>query len=237
MSIPSLSLYRIDLELLELLHAREELAQSTEMAPQEIEAALANLDKQIASYLPQALANRADEVAGLIRHWKAQDEADAAEVKRIQQRKKKRTEAAEYLQNTILELMERAGQKRIEGQHVTLKRVGNPPKVVTQDDLVPHQFIRTTVKMSLLQLLQIGIQLRRTPEGRELFNELHTLTDARSDEPMLREIAAELKKPCPECYRAGHDEKNGGECEVCGGSGKASVPGCSLKPSERLEIE
>jgi ParB-like chromosome segregation protein Spo0J len=213
-AVPTLSLYKIDLELLQLLHAREDLQADTEMTPQEIAASVEALDAQIANYLPQALANRADEVANIIRQLEAMEEADAREMARIRDRRQQRIQARQYLEQRVLELMTRADQKRIEGQHVTLFRKKNPASVdVAQPDLVPDPYKRLTVTFSadLWQRLQTRVMMTET-KGSELFGEM---MDAKQGAPevMLQKVKDELK--------AG-----------------VGVPGCRLiEDKHRLEIK
>lgn len=246
-SAPSMSLYKIDLELLALLQAREDLQSDTEMTAQEIEASVNALDSQIANYLPQALANRADEVANIIRQFEAMDEVDAKEMARVRERRQLRIQAREYLERRVLDLMTRADQKRIDGQHVTLFRKKTPASVdVVQPDLVPDPYKRVAVTLTLDLWSRLLSHLMPTEKGAPLFGELMECK-ASAPEPMLSRIKAELQQPCPECSGQGKlpmikFQTNLADavlvCPGCGGSGKNSVPGCRLaNENYRLEIK
>jgi hypothetical protein len=209
----TLSLYKIDFELLTLLHLREDLAADPEMTPEEIKASTEAIDDQIAVYLPQALANRSDEVANIIRQFEAMDEADAKEMARIRERRQQRTEAREYLERRVLDLMTRADTKRIDGQHVTLFRKKNPASVdVAQPELLPSEYRRFKITMTQALYDRLVQHLFGTEKGAPLFVELNECATS-LQEPMLTKIKEELK--------AG-----------------VGVPGCRLREdSQRLEIK
>jgi hypothetical protein len=209
----SLSSYRIDLELLKLLEAREDVLHSTELTPVEIEQTIATLDHEIAEYVPNALANRADDVAGVLKQWDVMDDAADAEIKRLQAIKRERQEARTYLENLILALIKRAGVKKIEGATVTLKAVKNPASCeVAQPDLVPDAYKRLTVTITADLYNRLMAHLMPTEKGAPLFAELMD-AKATAPEPMLSKIKDELK--------AG-----------------AGVPGCRLVDDKyRLEIK
>jgi hypothetical protein len=211
-STTSLSLYQIDLQLLELMHAREEM-RATEMPLDEAAASINAIDQQIAEYLPQALANRSDEVANVIRQFEAMDEADAKELARIRDRRNERQEARQYLERRVLELMKRSGKKRIEGQHVTLTEKKNPASVdVSQPDMVPEAYKRVGVTLSLDLWNRVLSHLMPTERGAPLFQELMDCKVS-AGEVMLSKVKDELK--------AG-----------------VGVPGCRLRDdSTRLEIK
>jgi Siphovirus Gp157 len=239
MSTPTLSLYKIDVDLLALIHLREDLATDPEMTPEEIKASTEAIDNQIAVYLPQALANRSDEVANIIRQFEAMDEADAKEMARIRERRQQRTEAREYLERRVLDLMTRADTKRIDGQHVTLFRKKNPASVdVAQPDLVPDPYKRVTVKLSAELWQKITARIFGTDKSESLYNEVLESAVVSQGEPMLTKIKEELKQACPKCNGAVSRDANALPCDLCGGSGKNSVPGCRLREdSQRLEIK
>lgn len=246
---PTLSLYKIDLELFALLQAREDLQSDTEMTAQEIEASVNALDSQIANYLPLALANRADEVANIIRQFDQVDKIDSNEITRIRERRDRNAQAREYLERRVLDLMMRADQKRIDGQHVTLYRKKNPASVdVVQPDLVPDPYKRVGVTLTLDLWGRLLSHLMPTEKGAPLFGELMECK-ASAGEPMLSKIKDELKQPCPSCKGNGREHEStilGSNfntvttraCSACAGSGKNSVPGCRLREdSQRLEIK
>jgi Siphovirus Gp157 len=138
-----LSLYKIDMELLELMQERDKVTEDESFPTSEHISLLAVLDKQMENYLSMALKNRSDEVAGLLRQWDAMDKTDAEEIARLKARRSQREEAIKHLENMVLNLMERSAQKRIEGQHVTLMRKKNPASVnVIQPQLVPPEYQR-----------------------------------------------------------------------------------------------
>lgn len=210
----ALSLYKLDLELLALIQAREDIATDPDLTPQEAEAALKAVDQQIAEYLPQALANRADEVANILRQWEAMGAADKDEMLRLKERRDRRDEAIKYLEARVLELMERAEKKTIEGQHVTLKRMKNPASVeVAQPDMVPSAYQRVTVKLTLDLWTRLTARVMTT--------------EKKGDEMLAEVLDAKVSTPEPILSHIGNELKAG-----------VGVPGCRLANENfRLEIK
>ena len=122
-------------------------------------------------------------------------------------------EQQRYVENILLQLMQRAGKKRIEGPMVTLALKNNPPSCeVVQPDLVPEPYLRTTVTLSVDLLNRLLSHLMATEKGAPLFQELMPCKQS-APEAVKSEILKELK-------------------------GGVSVPGCRLKDdSVRLEIK
>lgn len=261
MTAPSLSLYKIDLELLELMHAREDVESSSEMTPQEIEASLAAIDAEVTGYLVKALANKTDVVVNYVRECEKRAEVDRAESGRLKDKAAAWDTQREYLEYQVLMLMQRSvcrsceGRqqakpckecgglgytKRVEGQHHKFVACKNPPSCeVAQPDMVPGPYMRTTITLSPDLLNRLLNHLMTTEKGAPIFQDLMQCKQSPA-EPVKSEILRELKQPCPNC-QGKWDEMPGQihatVCGVCGGSGRNSVPGCRLKDdSVRLEI-
>lgn len=126
----SLTLYEVETELMEALEMSDD---SDPTFPQP-------LDTVIALYLEGAIEKR-DRVAGFLKHLETQAEFAAAEIKRLQDRKRKFENAQKRLKDNIAHVMALTGQKKLEGKTSTLSLRKNPPRVVIVDEeLVPAEF-------------------------------------------------------------------------------------------------
>jgi DNA repair exonuclease SbcCD ATPase subunit len=107
------------------------------------------LESDIAHYLEQEI-RKVDNVAGYIAHCEAQQQFAADEVKRLQDRKRSWEKRQERLEGYVLRVMDTSGRERLEGRTNTLLRKQCPPSVeVTDQSLVPQEYIRITVMESV----------------------------------------------------------------------------------------
>lgn len=193
MTAPTLSLYKIDLELLELMHAREEVAASTEMTPQEIADTLATIDNHVTEYLVKAIENKTDAVAYYVRECEERARLDREEAKRLKEQADAWDTQRTYIERTVMQLMQRAGSKRVEGRHHKLMLYKNPASVeVAQPELVPEPYLRFAVTVTKDLWARLLAHLMPTEKGAPLFAELMECKCSTA-EPMLSKIKEELK--------------------------------------------
>lgn len=210
---PNLSLYGIETQLMELLQFRESVAEDPDMMPAEIEDSLAACDRQIEEYV-RAEVHKADGVAAYLRECEKHAEALAEESKRIASRAKAWQARQERLEQVIIGVMQSVQKTKVEGQRSTLLLRKNPPSAnVRQPDLVPIEYKRLTIKLSIAQYERIAAHLMKTDAGGVLFGELLEARTNSQDEISKSKILAELK---------------------AGGS----VPGCDMvRDKVRLEVK
>lgn len=190
---PNLSLYGIETQLLELLQFREGLAEDPDIAPTELAQSLAACDKQIEEYV-RAEVEKADGVAAYLRECEKHAEALAEESKRIAARAKAWQARQERLEQVIIGVMQSVSKTKIEGQRSTLALRKNPPSAnVRQPDLVPIEYKRLSIKLSVAQYERIAAHLMKSDAGGVLFGELLEARTNAQDEISKSKILEELK--------------------------------------------
>jgi Siphovirus Gp157 len=140
--------------------------------------------------------------------------------------------ALDWLKQFAQGAMEAWGKKRLEGKtgYLLLKGDGGKQAVtITDESLVPEQFMMVSLTYSLKQWAEMGI--RPDPKHPRV--------------PVLSLIAEALNQPCPDCagkggpvdltaYGGGDNEP----CPTCDGTGKQSVPGARLQDrGQHVEIK
>ena len=211
MTAPNLSLYKIETELLDLMRFREDVAQDTDLTPQEQTASLEAIDKQITEYVHREVA-KVDGIAAYLRECETRAAVLKTEAMRIKAQADAWTARHDRLEAVTLRVMQQTGATLLEGATSTFKVKKNPPSVdVAQPELVPAAYQRIRVTMSKHVWHRMIQALSRLADTTVYAD---ALTVAVSDsEPMKDAIKAELK--------AG-----------------VGVPGCTLiDDKERLEIK
>jgi hypothetical protein len=211
-SSPSLSLYQIEAELVQLVRYREEVASDTEITPQEQQASLDAIDKQITAYVHREVA-KVDGIAAYLRECETRAKVLRAEAQRLREQSDAWEDRGNRVEAVTLRVMQQTGATLLEGTNSTFKVKKNPPSVdVAQPELVPAPYLRVAVTMSEDLFARITSHLFGTDKGATLFAEL--IECKRSNpEPMKDAIKAELKQG-------------------------VGVPGCRLKEdSVRLVVE
>jgi len=221
-----LTLYRIDVELQELLEYRQTRAEDA-AEPAEPEE-LAFLDDEIQRYLG-ALAKKVDGVAAILLQWEAQQDAIVAERARLktllQHIQAQETRLREYVALIMGRQPAPAkGPRRLRGDtsELVLRTSGGPaPLAIPQPDLVPDELrtVELTLRWDLWQEL-----LCHAPE--ELSLRIAAADLKQKIAPSNALIRQELAKPCPACGGVG--SRAGIACTECSGSGRKSVPGAYL---------
>lgn len=127
------TLYAIEDELLAYLN-------SVEMIPDDEPGLRSQLEEQIAQLL-LAERNKVDAVNAMLAHFESQAELAAAEIKRLQDRKKSFEGAYERLEECAKLAMELAGIRKLEGHTSTLSIRACPASVLIRDfEKVPIQY-------------------------------------------------------------------------------------------------
>lgn len=171
------------------------------------------------------LATKADKVAGVLSRQQTEIEAQDAEIRRRQARKKSLERAREWLKGYVMEVMRATDQRAIRTPNTTLRIQGNGgqlPVVITDPDLVPPEFcwmegkIRADVWHKMLARLED-----------KMFSWEHccySFTRVPSSSLLLEG----LKQPC-ECAGAG--------CSLCQGTCKRRIAGAHLgERGEHLRV-
>jgi len=215
-----LTLYSLSYDLISLLAEREEMADRKEDT--------ADVDAAMAEYM-QALPQKVDGVVHVLRTLDSQAELAAAEVQRLNARRRQIASAAERLRQYCCSVLAqlpkpRKGSRKLEGSTSSLILKGNgglEPLEVYDEALVPDEYCTATITMSM--------------------NDWNALFDA-AGSPVLvgssvqRSVnnAAVRKALAKNCWLC---EGKGGDCNACGGSGKQGVPGARLQErGSHLEI-
>jgi Siphovirus Gp157 len=186
-SEPSLSLYKIDLELIALMRQREDFLTDADMTPAEIAESVGAIDAELEGYLREALTNRADEVANFIAECKARDENLAAQMADLREKREMWQRRRDRVESTVLQLMQRAGSRNIDDR-LLMRR--NPPSVEVSDvGQVPAPYVRMAVTMT--KHLYDRICQALLPSS--LFIELRESKTA-APEPIKAQILSELKQ-------------------------------------------
>lgn len=219
MSIATLTLHRLDEELTGLLDYRQQRVEDREHPAEPEE--LAACDTAIREYMEQ-LPRKVDGVAAVLRHFAEQADSAKREIARLRERKRQIEEDAQRLKDYAAAVLERQplpakGCRRLVGAHSTLMLKGNgsvEPLVIAQPELVPDEYCEWSGKLTSVEMDAIPLDL----EWRF----------TRAPSPAL--VREALIQPCPECEGTGHfDEiRDALKCEVCNGTGRASVPGAYL---------
>jgi hypothetical protein len=243
----SLSLFKIESDLAELLEIRQQTADQLRQAESvgdpeaaELDASLIVIDNEIRQYCEKEVVR----VDGVRFVWRRLEEiiiCAGVELERQQERKKAAQSNLDRLKGYVKAVMEsmawREGKPRkLEGATGALSLRTNGGKLaveIVDEALVPDEYKLVTVTMPL--------------------DSWHTVIDEfggierwpgvkiGAAQPSLTLIGDALQKPCPVCVQYGaakagwyseHEEigPHWERCPACGGTGRAGVPGCRLKP-------
>jgi hypothetical protein len=133
--------------LYEIVDYLEALLVSIDMI--EDEALRAEAEREIDLYL-QAEVKKVDRITSYLAHLEAQQAMAAAEIKRLQDRKRAAERAQERVEASVMRVMVLWGMPKMEGRTSTLQLKSCPASVeVINQALVPQEFIRTTISESV----------------------------------------------------------------------------------------
>lgn len=203
---PNLTLYGIEMQLIQLLNFRDEVSTDPDMTPSEQKESLEAIDQQIQEYVT-AEVKKVDGVAHYLREFGARAEVLQQEAKRCAELANGWKRRKESLQQMIISIMQQTGATRLDGRTSVLSLRKNPPTCeVAQPELVPDDLQRVTLKMTRRAWRRILDKLDAT-----ILTGIATDVHEGPPEPMKTEISKRLKE----------------------GDG---VPGCRLTQGVRLEV-
>ncbi len=207
-----MSLFQIESELLQLM----EFAEDPERTDEERAAA----DEQIKEYISREI-RKVDNIRAYLRHAEVMEAAAKAEYALQRSRAEAWKSRATRLKDRVLQIMQVIGEKKLEGKTGTLTVKGNgglQPLVIRDETLIPPQYCKVMVTMSLARWLSIQQGLEDVTVVRCVDNDL---------------VRRALSEPCPLCHglkRVIVDEVLVDPCNACGGEGTRRVPGARLEP-------
>lgn len=159
-TLPRLSLFAIEAELLGLIEAREDaLERMSQYAGQEdtyhtecdeIQGELETIDGLIRQYV-KAEVKKVDSVAAAIKQYETMAEVHLKESDRLKKLAEREQETADRIREMVITVMDEFGEKKLQGSMNTLAVRGNSgvqPLTITQPDLVPLDLKRLYVEIS-----------------------------------------------------------------------------------------
>lgn len=241
----TLSLYRLDEELTDLLAYRQERVddQQSPASAEELEAC----DTAIRQYMEQ-LPRKVDGVAAVLRYFDEQVEFADREIARLRERKRQVEANIERVEGFAAAVLEKQPQpakgcRKLVGSHSTLMLKGNggvQPLVISQPDLIPDELCVWRGELHDTEFCRImrSLSAEWPPEALNVVMSRFTRIPSNS---LIREA---LIQPCAACdgtgavdvqYEYAQDRVG---CAACGGTGKNAVPGAHPEPRGRhIEIK
>lgn len=178
------------------------------------------------------LVTKTDACAGVLRRIDNEIDAVKAEVERLKAKRKAYERAGEWLRDYVLRVMQENKWPMLKTALNCLsirKNGGKQALTVAEARLVPDYLCDLTITLSMVAWNVILENCTLTPAaiGKRIVSTLRT--------PNNEAIRKALEQPCEECngLRTVGPMYTTGEpvtCAVCGGSGKATVPGAKLEP-------
>jgi len=231
----SLSLYRIDETLAQLVALRQEMTQDDPPATME---ELAVVDEQIRQYMLVELPKKVAGTCAIFRKIKGSIALAKMERDRIDAVIDALEQQDSWLKGYVAEILEKQpmpakGCRKLEGAEgskLMLKGNGGVQPLDINPAMVPVEYRDLTVRIPklawALAINALGATGAQIPE--------YTIV---SDEPSNARIREALAQPCPACKGKGTEADYVGlemrcvevDCSTCGGSGKQGVPGAALR--------
>lgn len=251
----TLSLYKLDAELTDLLDLREQLLD--ESLPGDAD--LTGVDGAIRAYMEQ-LPRKVDGVAHVLRHFAEQVDFADREIKRLTERKRQAKENAQRLKDYAAAVLEKlpapedGTSRKLKGNCSTiyLKKNGSvQPLVIAQPELVPRELHTQTVTVNAATWDEFAAVIVSDEKSRLALSRMIASRSFQGTRvPSSSLIREALIQPCATCDGAGDLEfvkhsDNGGpsydytkQCQACGGTGKNAVPGAHLEPrGQHVEVK
>lgn len=227
----NLSLFHIEQDLAELMAAREDALANGFQSPEDQSTTVAAIDEAIQQYATREVA-KVDGIRGYLRWTKAQIAEARAEADRQTARANQLEAGADRLKQFVVDVMQSAGKKRLDGKTGALMVKGNggvEPLVIDDESLVPDELcwmegkIRADVWAEIINVVQAT--------GSEGLKYLYrTAVFKRVASPSL--VREALAKNCTACCGRPLEfdgmEAASMTCMACGGSGRAGIPGVRL---------
>lgn len=244
------SIFTLEVGLHRLMAQRDDLIESLPMAlttdeQVRIGNAIEVLEGQIRDHAKPTAMAKVDNFVSYYRHREMLRDAARKEKQRQAANEKAEDDILDFMKRIARTTMDEIGRERLEGKLGVIRLQTNggvePPPLVSQPDLVPDDLCVFEGKLSYAlycAVLNAKFTWDITQELCSVFS--------RVPSPAL--IRAELEKPCSECKGNGVIEdcphgpgccgiclvsNSRGTCQSCGGSGKGSVPGCSLQQRQK----
>lgn len=212
------------------------------------------LEKEIARYFTHEVTReKIDTVIGALRHAETMAAVAKAEKDRLKKLEASWTTQAEWLKETVRNVLNMSGKKRLDGKtagYLLLATNGGKQEVViTQESLLPEDLVQYEGRISgqAMGWLRSALGPHITDNERSRWE----YWSGREDVQMTRvphkgRIAEALSAKCSKCNGNGvvedqvfEDSLIQGElpCSACDGDGKARVPGAHFAPrSSHVEI-
>lgn len=202
----ALTLFDIEIGLLQLIQYRETLAEDSDITPEEQKRLIAVADQEIQDYVAREVA-KADGIAAYLKEFERREEIAKEQAKAISERGKIWARRREALEDTVIRVMQMAGKTTIEGQNATLTLRKCPPSVeIKQPELIPGEFYNIAVKLPCSAWIKVceallSVSKHLSPEHRGALDALWVrASDAtvqpRGGDVLKARIAVELKAGC-----------------------------------------
>lgn len=223
-----LTIYDIQADLANLIEVRDEMQEKGED--------LQHIEQAICDYVAKSV-KKVDGIRSYIKHAEMMESAAKAEsvrLKAVSATWAGRIERLKHFVRFVMEGMEwdEGTVRKLEGKtgSLVLKLDGGKPAVeITQASLIPEELVQYTGTISgsawecLRRLLSTYTE-DNTPSP--AFAHWSGRQDVQMERiPHKGRIAVALEKPCVPCAGTGVYNALGDRCDLCGGSGKAVVPG------------
>ncbi len=193
-------------------------------------------------HLSAALVKKTDDLACVLRRLKSDSTFLKSEEERLRQRRKANEAALEGLKSYTQATMERHGYKHLKTAKNTIAIRGNgglAPLVISQPDLVPDELCewQGVLPNEMMRSVLRAVERAEYWTSDQILKLLFRFKRV----PVNASVREALIQPCAECdgtgksYEAALCASEGTctcpsqQCPICGGSGKASVPGAHLE--------
>lgn len=209
-----LTIYDIQADLANLIEVRDEMQEKGED--------LQHIEQAICDYVAKSV-RKVDGILSYIKHAEMMEsaaKAESARLKAVSVTWAGRIERLKHFVRFVMEGMQwdEGRVRKLEGKtgSLVLKADGGKPAVeITQASLIPEELVQYTGTISGCDFMKMMNAIREV-----VCNDGWVGSVQMERIPHKGRIAAALEKPCPGC--------GGNEivpCQLCGGSGKAVVPG------------
>lgn len=199
--------------------------------------AMREAEQAIAEYAAQEV-RKVDGIRAYLNLCESMAEAAKDEAAVQTARRAMWTARRDRLKAFCADVMTSIGKKRLDGLHGSLTLKGNggvQPLMVTDESLLPDQYLNVTVKMPMV----LWRDVLKSADRRAVQLLCSPARYRETVEPNNGEIRKALESRCEDCSGTGKRyqvtdalelDQELVPCVSCGGSGKMSVPGARLLP-------
>jgi hypothetical protein len=148
----SLTLYSIEMQLLELVAYREDLLSGEfDMDESERRELLKVAEDRIKEYVTKEVA-KVDGIAAMLREFEKREAIEKEESQRIAARAKRWAERKANLESMCMSIMQSMGKEKLDGKHSTLALRKCPPSAeIVQPHLIPSENMRVSMTVTLAE--------------------------------------------------------------------------------------